>query len=115
MIRKKSELTPEIRVGMKGGAGQIEITELVSKAEMLDHARLYARMYIEPGAGIGYHEHSGETEIFNVIEGSVTWSDGTTDTVVSEGDVMICEDGKGHEIRNTSGAPARLTALIILK
>lgn len=29
MIRKKSELKPEIRIGMKGGPGQVEVTELV--------------------------------------------------------------------------------------
>lgn len=114
MIKKKEELTAELRE-MRGGPGQVLVTNLASKEEMLENGRLYAGMVIEPGCGIGYHDHHDETEIFYVIEGSVIWNDGEKDTEVSEGGVMICEDGKGHSILNKSDKPAKLTALILLR
>lgn len=114
MIKKKEDLVGELKE-MRGGPGQVLVTNLATKEEMLDNGRLYASMVIEPGCGIGYHDHHDETEIFHVLEGSVIWNDGEKDTEVQAGGIMICEDGKGHSILNSSDKTAKLTALILLK
>lgn len=114
MIKRKEDLASELKE-MRGGPGEVLITNLATKEEMLENGRLYAGMVIEPGCGIGYHDHHDETEIFYVTEGTVTWNDGEKDTDVSEGSVMICEDGKGHSIMNRSDKTAKLTALILIK
>ena len=115
MIKTYDTLPVEIRKNMKGAPGEVKITSLATPAEMLDHARLYALMELEPGSGIGFHEHHGETEIFFVIEGTITWNDGEKETEVNAGGIMICEDGKGHGMMNNGDVKAKLTALIIVK
>jgi len=115
MIRRKEECNVDLREAMRGGPGTVKVTGLASKEELLNHGRLYAEMVLEPNCGVGYHEHSGETEIFYLIEGTVMYNDNGKEIELYAGDVMICEDGSGHAITNKSDTTARLMALIITK
>ncbi len=113
MIRRKEECNTDLREAMRGGPGTVKVTGLVSKEELLNHGRLFAEMILEPGCGVGYHEHQDETEIFYLIEGTVVYNDDGREIEMYAGDVMICEDGHGHAVTNRSDVTARLMALII--
>ena len=47
--------------------------------------------------------------------GRAIYNDDGTEYEVGAGDVMICEDGHGHAIRNVTEEDCEFTALIVLK
>ena len=58
--------------------------------------------------------HSGKTSgALDDLE--TVFKDLSVEYEVGVGDVMICEDGHGHGIRNVDEEVCRLTALIVLK
>lgn len=115
MVRRKEECNTDLREAMRGGPGTVKVTGLTSKEELLNHGRLFAEIVLEPNCGIGYHEHQDETEIFYLIEGTVVYNDNGKEIEMYAGDVMVCEDGRGHSITNKSDTTASVIALIITK
>ena len=115
MIRKATECNVELREQMRGGPGTVRITNFVSKDELYGKGRLFGKITLEPGCGIGFHVHENEEEIFSIIKGTAVYSDNGTDVEVTAGDVTICEAGTGHSITNKSNETVELTALIMLK
>ncbi len=115
MVRKQAECPVSLRENMRGGNGAVRITDYVSKEELYSKGRLFAELAFDPGCGIGEHVHEGEEEIFVVTEGTVIYNDNGEEKVCTVGDVMICNDGEKHSIRNESDAKASVIALIMLK
>ena len=115
MIRRASECKPEYREHMRGGAGTVKMTSYVTKEELYNKGRLFGDITLEPGCGIGAHVHEGEEEIFVVTRGTVIYNDNGTEHTATVGDILICNDGETHSIRNEGTAPASVTALIVLR
>ena len=113
MIRKPEECLEEIRNAMRGGPGSVKIKNLVSKEELYNKGRLFGQTTLEPGCGIGVHEHNGEAEIFFIEEGEAVYNDNGTEVTVKPGDVAICRSGESHGIVNNSDKVCRFIALII--
>lgn len=110
MVRKP---TLEVRENMRGGTGKAHFEHIVSKEEMNGHGRLYARIRLEPGASIGFHEHIGDTEPYFILEGYGIFVDNDgTRTAVGPGDVCYIEVGQGHAIENNSEEDLVFMALI---
>ena len=68
MVLHKDQLKTEVRVGMRGGPGQAVMTNLCD--ELPKNCRVASVIHLEPGHGIGYHEHHGETELYYILTGS---------------------------------------------
>ena len=100
---------------MRDGPGSVLIKDVCTKEDLYEKGRLYAQMVLKKNCGIGYHEHSGEKEIFVINSGKAVYNDDGNESEVSTGDVLICEDGHGHGITNTSEENCEFTALIVLK
>lgn len=113
MIRKGSALTTDFREHMRGGEGTVEITGFVNAEELNQKGRLFGRIVLHPGCGIGAHTHEGESELFYIYEGQAIYNDNGTETPVSAGDVTLCASGESHGIRNASTADCCLVALIV--
>lgn len=113
MIRKPDECKVDYKENMRGGDGTVEITNFVTADELLGKGRLFAKIKLVPGAGIGYHMHEGESEIFNIIAGTAEYSDNGDIKTVTAGDVLVCPPGEGHSIKNIGDTDVLLTALII--
>lgn len=113
MIRKQNECVTEIRENMRGGEGSVKICHHVNADELNDKGRLFATITLEKGCGIGYHIHDNDCEIFHIREGVAEYSDNGDVKTVTEGDVLICNKGEGHSIKNAGDIPVVLTALII--
>ncbi|NHN59897.1 MULTISPECIES: cupin domain-containing protein [Halorussus] len=63
-----------------------------------------------PGAELSPHDHAGATNVFHVLEGTVTViQDGDEETVEAPG-VVLHERGQVHGARNETDEPAVLTA-----
>ena len=59
-----------------------------------------------PGRGPSLHTHD-YAEIMIVQEGTATFTDGTTETVVGAGNVVIVAAGEPHGFTNTGDGPLR--------
>ena len=114
MIRRKEECEVKIKEQMRGGPGQAVQTIFVNKEELLDHARLFGNLHLEPGNGIGYHVHENETEIFYLVDGEAIYNDNGTEMLVKTGDICICKSGEGHSITAKDRA-CDFVALIVLQ
>lgn len=112
MIRKKNEMITEVRENMRGGDGQIKITNIVNKEE-LKNARLLAYINIPIGAGIGDHDHKDETEYFIILEGKGQVNDNGILHEVGKGDVVITGGGASHSIKNIGDDELKMVAVII--
>ena len=115
MIRRADECKFTVREQMRGGPGSIGQTEFVFKEEMYDKARLFGKLLLKPGCGIGFHNHDGESELFYIMKGTAIYNDNGTEVEVSAGDVTICPDGEGHGVENRSDEDVEIIAVIILK
>lgn len=115
MIRRADECKFSVREQMKGGPGAVEQTEFVTKEELYEKGRLFGKLVVKPGCGIGFHVHEGETELFYVAKGTAVYNDNGTEVEVSAGDITICKDGEGHGVMNNSDEVVELIAVIILK
>jgi quercetin dioxygenase-like cupin family protein len=68
---------------------------------------------LEKDCGIGPHEHTGETEIYYVLEGEGVLDDDGQLKPFAKGDSNICGGGATHAVTNTKDEPMRIIAVII--
>lgn len=114
MIRKGNECKKEIREHMRDGDGQVLITNLFEKEELLGKSRMFSTLTLEPGCGIGKHDHHSEQEYFYVVKGNPTYYDDDKEVQLQAGDVTICLDGHNHSIVNKTNETVIVVANIIL-
>ena len=112
MIIKRSNMVKEIRKNMRGGDGEIEITHIVKKEELMN-ARLLANIKIPVGASIGNHEHKEETEFYIILKGNGIVFDEGVEKEIEQGDVVITGGGASHSIRNIGSDELEMIAVII--
>ena len=112
MIIRASERVFETRHEMRGGKGDVSLAQTPGDA-LARHLRLFSEIIIPPGAGIGTHAHSGETEYFYIMEGTGTVNDNGTTVKVQPGDIVVTGGGAIHNIENHTNAPLRLVAVIV--
>ena len=80
---------------------------------MPEHLRTYSRAYLEPGACVGYHVHTGEAESYYILSGCGEYNDDGKICTVEAGDLTFTPDGHGHGIKNTGNVVLEFIALII--
>lgn len=114
MVRKSDEKQVD-RFDHKFGAdGFITVRSLINcDKELNDKGRVFAHTTVAPHSGIGYHIHSGDTEIYYVLSGKAKYNDNGTMTTIEAGDVTFTPSGTGHGIENDSDEPLDIIALII--
>ena len=115
MIKRAEERSVTVKEAMRGGPGSVILTEIADQDTMFGKARLFKVITLKPGCGIGYHEHSGECEIFYIMKGRAVYNDDGNELEVCPGDVTVVEDGHGHGIRNDGEEDVELVALIPLR
>lgn len=98
-----------------GGAGFILKEVLLSPAEMGAHCGLFGKVTIKPGCELGYHEHHQETETYYILKGTGIYDDNGIEIEVSAGDVVFCEDGNGHGLKNKGTEDVEFVAMILKK
>lgn len=96
-----------------GGVGSMHIERLLSTEEMGAHVKMYAKVTIDVGASLGYHEHHGDSESYYIIQGNGCYNDHGIKRNVSIGDITNTLDGYGHAIENIGDVPLIFMALII--
>jgi mannose-6-phosphate isomerase-like protein (cupin superfamily) len=114
MIKKSSEMLKELKDQMRGGKGTIEITHIMNQTDLKGQARMFAKITIEPGCSIGYHEHAKEEEIYYIIKGKGVVNDNGSIYEMNIGDSVITGNGASHSIENTGKETLELLAVILV-
>lgn len=114
MIRRSEEKKVERFERKFGADGFITVRSLINNdAELNGSGRIFAHTTVLPGSGIGYHIHSGDTEIYYVYSGKAEYNDNGVLTTVEAGDVLFAPSGTGHGIRCIGEESLELIALIL--
>ena len=114
MIRRKNEYTVDIREEMRGGDGKVKIEHLWDeKNELKAPTRLMAKITLEPGCGIGFHNHDNEEEIFYIIKGTAEADDNGETVILNAGDTILTGNGAGHSIKCAGDEAVEMTAVIV--
>ncbi|UPW01150.1 cupin domain-containing protein [Halorussus gelatinilyticus] len=85
--------------------GQVLDTELAVTDDVLVKA-----FALGPGAELSPHDHADATNVFHVLEGTVTVIQGDTEETVEAPGVVLHERGEVHGARNDTDERAVLTA-----
>lgn len=110
MVRKTYD---EIKENMAGGKGKALVRNILKDEDLGGAGRLYAKITLEPGASVGWHQHIGETEPYYILEGNGTFIDNDKSrNPVGPGNVCTIEPGQYHSLENTSDEPLTFLALI---
>ena len=96
-----------------GGAGHIVIEPLLDEAAFKGAGRLFAKVVVKPSCELGHHEHHDEVEAYYILSRSGVYEDNGKAISVEGGDVLFCEDGSGHGIKNTGTEDLVFIALIL--
>lgn len=100
---------------VNGGAGYIMKEGLITPEQMGEHCKMFSRVTLKPNCELGHHEHHGETETYYVLSGKGLYDDNGKAIPVEAGDVVFCEDGNGHGLKNTGNEDLSFVALILKK
>jgi mannose-6-phosphate isomerase-like protein (cupin superfamily) len=114
VLRRKEEMTKEIRERMRGGTGEMEILHIFKQQELKGKIRLLAHLCLKQNCSVGYHTHEHEEEIFYILKGRGIVQDNDKEYEVGPGDAILTGDGAGHAIRNEQSEPLELMAIILL-
>lgn len=90
---------------LEPGEGAVETAELVVEDDVLVKA-----FVLGPGAVLEPHEHAESTNVFHVLEGTVTVQQGDRSERVDAPGVVLHERGAVHGARNETDERAVLTA-----
>lgn len=98
---------------MCGGKGHVIIEHILSEKELNGKCGLYAKVTIEPGCTLGYHEHKDESETYYILSGEGNYNDNGTIRKVQKGDTTFTGSGCGHALDNVGDENLVFMALII--
>jgi len=115
MIKRNESYETQISENMRGGDGSVKIEHLLTKEELNNKGRLYAKITLEPGCSIGHHVHEGEMEAYHIISGTAEYDDNGETVTLNAGDTTHTPAGKGHAIKNTGTNPLIFIALILFE
>jgi mannose-6-phosphate isomerase-like protein (cupin superfamily) len=114
MVFHQNELVVEQREKLRDGEGTATFTHFVAgKGETQKNTRLLAEIALPPGASIGKHAHTGETEFYIITEGAGVVDDNGKEVSIRKGDVMATGGGAFHSIVNNGQVPLKFHAVIV--
>ncbi|MEZ5840582.1 MAG: cupin domain-containing protein [Hyphomicrobiales bacterium] len=112
MIYTQSDFKSYARPNLKGGGGEVLITEFVPK-EAMTNCRLICEQVVPTGASIGRHVHLNETEFYLIHKGTGIVIEADGEKPVGPGDVVVTGHGEMHSVVNTGDDDLVMTAIIV--
>lgn len=97
MIRRSEEKQSVRKPAPFNGVGEITVRSLLNgPEEMSQKGRVFGHTTVYPGSEIGYHIHTGDSEV-----------------EIGAGDVTYCAPGEGHGLKCLGNEPVEMIALIL--
>jgi len=114
MVVTRDKMATETREKPRNGTGIATFVHYVEgKGAVQKNTNMLAEITLPPGASIGNHSHTDETEFYIILEGSGVVNDNGKDVPIKTGDTMVTGNGESHSIANTGTGPLRFAAVIV--
>jgi len=114
MFIKNDEMKTIPRPRLRDGYGTVDFLHIVPEELRPGNCRLFSEMILEKGCSAGRHDHTGETEIYYVLEGEGIINDNGTIRPFKKGDCNVCGGGDFHSVSNENDETLRMMAIIIM-
>lgn len=112
MYRKIEQLKTETKLNNEGKE-KMYLTHLAGFDVSDPRIKLFSLVRINPGEGVDYHMHIGESETYFILSGQGIYNDNGNKIEVAPGMVTVTPSGQGHSIKNTGSGMLVLIALIV--
>jgi mannose-6-phosphate isomerase-like protein (cupin superfamily) len=113
MIKRDGNYEVIVKEEMRGGEGKVQIEKLWDpETELKANNRLFARLKIDPGCSIGFHNHDDEEEVFVILKGVAEADDNGKIEKLYPGDTILTADGAGHSIKSVGDETLEMLAVI---
>lgn len=113
VIKKAKDMTNEVKVNMRGGDGEVTVTNAFEKGEYKGKSRLVGTLTLEKGCSIGEHVHENEEEVFIILQGTATYNDNGKTVKLQKGDACLCLGSQKHSLRNDCDETLVVAAVIL--
>jgi mannose-6-phosphate isomerase-like protein (cupin superfamily) len=113
VIIKRAHMKTEPVERCHDGVGRMASTTAFSRPDSGPGFRFVHDNVLDPGASIGEHLHTGDEEIYLVLEGEGTMIEDGRPYPVTAGDLCITTAGHSHGLRN-GPTPMRLLVVGVL-
>jgi mannose-6-phosphate isomerase-like protein (cupin superfamily) len=114
MLYKNGTTNVEVRKSMREGPGEVTLRHLCAVENRPAKCRMFAEVTLEPGCGIGMHQHIGESEFFYCISGTGTAIEDGKEVALEKGDCLLTPGGGTHNLTNNGTETLVLVACVVL-
>ncbi|GHS86210.1 cupin [Synergistales bacterium] len=116
MLYKFDSLENSIMEKPRGGPGSMEchFAFKMGEAPAGSPFQVVAHQILQPGSGLGYHQHTENEELYYILSGHGTFTDSDkTEKQVGPGDFTLTLKGEWHGLINTGNEPLVFVAIIV--
>ena len=113
MFVKKDKIPQNLENAPMGGAGMLLLDKMSNAVELPVVIKTFAKATLAPGAEVGYHIHSTDSEAYYILSGVGEYTENGNTYHVGAGDVSYTPMGGGHGIKNIGDCPLEFIALIL--
>ncbi len=106
MIIDFESIEPKKVEGMKGGEG------VVFTRRFEDEMGAVIMNEMEPGSSVGFHTHTGNSEVIYVVEGEGQIFENGEYKAIHAGQADYCAEGCSHSLINNSGNKLTVVAYL---
>ena len=112
-FKRKLPAEPVLLEHFKGGEGTLQKFDILRADEMYGKGRVCSKMVLAPGCEIGRHRHEGDGEVYFVLSGTGSYLLDGELVDVEPGDVLFCDDGEEHYMKNTGSEKLEMIAIVL--
>lgn len=91
----------ELQKRCHNGKGAISFREVFNENDFKSSLQFLHETSIMPNSTIGYHRHSGNEEVYYIVEGEGIMTVDGEEKKVTSGDAVITHSGSSHGLKNT--------------
>lgn len=113
MIIKAENLPATLLEAPRGGTGTATRMAYDAACGFKGEVTNFAMMSLNPASSIGLHKHTGDMEIYMILDGTPKTSDNGVEAILGPCDMLVTKDGEEHCLINDTDTPVVFLALII--
>ncbi|MGN1183232.1 MAG: cupin domain-containing protein [Faecalibacillus sp.] len=116
MIRRQNEQKIINIENPQNGNGILTLRKILNSPDELDQkGRAFNHCFLEPGSGLGYHQHIDTTETMYILKGQARYVDENGETILNPGDVTFTDINQSHSIYAIGNETLEMIALVLFK
>lgn len=113
MFAKKDQIPQNLENAPMGGKGVLLLDKMSLAVGLPNAVGTFAKATLAPGAEVGYHIHSTDSEAYYFLSGEGEYTENGKTYRVGAGDVTYTPMGEGHGVKNVGQENLVFIALIL--